>query len=315
MGIDRNGSGCAFLSAIGDGAHAGPGGGSGVHPVIEALRRGACHLWYWKPRPQLDEVGFEAGLAFLDAPEVVRYRRYLARDAAGTFLASRVFLRSVLSVYWDVKPSDWRFAANEWGRPRIATPGVPEQFDFNLSHKPGCVTCLVGYGRELGVDVEDVSVRRPQLLHLASRFFSRAETAGLEETPEERRLDRFYELWTLKESYIKARGRGLSLGLSRFAFVVAGDSASVQFEDGFGDQPDRWDFRLFRSGTGPERRSSSPETGDDPAATGSVVPIGFLERSGPAHLMATTIELDPERALTVEVRCASELIRRRLNAP
>ena len=269
----------------------------------------------------------------------------LPRDAAGTFLASRVFLRSVLSVYGDVSPSDWRFATNEWGRPRIANAGVPEELDFNLSHKPGCVACLVGYGRELGVDVEDVSVRRPQLLHLASRFFSRAEAAGLEETPEERRLDRFYELWTLKESYIKARGQGLSLGLSRFAFVVDGDSAAVQFEDGFGDQPDRWDFRLFRGGAGPERRSSSPETGDDPAAgsvvpigflesgtgpvrrsfssetgddpaaAGSVVPIGFLESGVPAHLMATTIERDPERPLTVEVRCASELIRHRLNAP
>ena len=73
------------------------------------------------------------------------------------------------------------------------------------------------------MDVEDISVRRPLLLQIASRFFSRAEMVGLRGTPRERQLDRFYELWTLKESYIKARGQGLSLGLSRFSFSVAGD--------------------------------------------------------------------------------------------
>src|SRR5580658_2297551 len=252
--------------------------------MIEALKRGICHLWYWQspdllhPRPE--EARLQAGLALLDPTEVVRYRRYLVAEAASTFLASRELLRSALSLYWDVKPPDWRFELNQWGRPRIANAGVPEELHFNLSHKPGFVVCLIGYGRELGVDVENITISRPHLLHLASRFFSRSEAEDLRDTPEEYRLDRFYEFWTLKESYIKARGRGLSLGLSRFSFSVAGNSAAIKFDQGFDDQPDRWDFRLFRCDS---------------------------------HLMASAIELDPDRPLTVEVRSASELVRRTLN--
>jgi len=253
-------------------------------PMIEAIKRGACHLWYWQsPDPlriQADEARLQARLALLDPTEAVRYRRYLVAEAASTFLASRELLRSALSLYWNVKPAAWRFEVNQWGRPRIANAGVPEELHFNLSHKPGFVVCLIGYGRELGVDVENISISRPHLLNLASRFFSRVESEDLRETPEERRLDRFYEFWTLKESYIKARGRGLSLGLSRFSFSVAGNSAGVKFDEGFDDQPDRWDFRLFRYNS---------------------------------HLMASTIELDPARPLAVEVRSASELICRTLN--
>jgi 4'-phosphopantetheinyl transferase len=208
--------------------------------TLDDLKRGVCHLWWWRPD------GSESGLALLAADELARYRRYLAPHAAQTFLAARVLLRSVLSAYSTIAPADWRFETNPWGRPRIATPGAPAGLSFNLSHKPGCVVCLTGHGRALGVDVEDTAANRPQVLDLAERFFSASEAAELRALPAERQADRFYDLWTLKESYIKARGMGLSLGLSRFSFSPEGATASVRFEPGFHDDPAAWDFRLFR---------------------------------------------------------------------
>jgi 4'-phosphopantetheinyl transferase len=250
--------------------------------MLDALRQGTCHLWHWRSGAAFGRL-CEAGIGLLEAEELARYLRYLVRDAAATFLASRVLLRSVLSRYWDLQPSEWRFTANEWGRPEIANTGVPRGLRFNLSHKPGFVVCLAGYGRELGVDVEDASIRRPNLLDLADRFFSRAEAAGLRQTPPAYQLDRFYELWTLKESYIKARGQGLSLGLSRFSFSPAERSAKVQFEEGFIDRSDRWDFQLHRS--------------------------------EPPHLMATTIELlTGEGKADVELCDASPVVARTLRA-
>ena len=143
-------------------------------------------------------------------------------------------------------PTDWRFETNPWGRPHIANADAPPGLVFNLSHKPGFVTCLIGSGRELGVDVEDCAAKRAYLLEIASRFFSSSEFAALAKLPTEAHSERFYELWTLKEAYIKARGRGLSLGLSRFSFLPSGSTATVRFDAGFDDDRETWDFQLFR---------------------------------------------------------------------
>jgi 4'-phosphopantetheinyl transferase len=185
-------------------------------------------------------------MALLSAEETVRYNRFLVPDAAATFLAARILLRSVLSQYAALPPAEWCFEANRFGRPHVANADAPRGLTFNLSHKPGCVTCLVGAGRELGVDVEDSAAGRTNLLEIAGRFFSSPETAALRDLPDGSRRQRFYELWTLKESYIKARGVGLSLGLSRFSFSVESDRATVRFAEGFDDRPEAWDFRLFR---------------------------------------------------------------------
>ena len=209
--------------------------------LYQCLQRGACHLWYW----QFGSVP-ERGLSLLSDEELARYRRFGAPEAARTFAAARMLVRSLLSAYGNLTPNEWCFLNNEWGKPSIANPEAPDGFTFNLSHKTGFITCLVGCGRELGVDVEDLEAHHRDLGNLASRFFSPIEAAELEMLPSGRQRERFFELWTLKESYIKARGRGLSLGLSKFTFTVEGTSAKVRFAAEFDDNPARWDFRLFR---------------------------------------------------------------------
>jgi 4'-phosphopantetheinyl transferase len=201
-------------------------------------------LWCWQPR--LADDALPQALAFLSPDEAVRCHRYLVPGAAATFLAARILLRSVLSQYAALAPEQWRFEANEFGRPHIANADAPSGLVFNLSHKHGCVTCLVGSGRELGVDVEDTAAGHTSFLEIAGRFFSASEADALAALPDAQRRQRFYELWTLKESYIKARGVGLSLGLSRFSFSVEGYRAAVCFAEGFDDRAETWDFRLFR---------------------------------------------------------------------
>jgi 4'-phosphopantetheinyl transferase len=58
----------------------------------------------------------------------------------------------------------------------------------------------------------------------------------------------FFDFWTLKEAYIKARGMGLSIPLDGFSFLLSdNDRPRITFHDGCPDQPERWDFVLYRS--------------------------------------------------------------------
>lgn len=101
-------------------------------------------------------------------------------------------------------------------------------------------------GTAAGVDVEDRAAGRFAGA-LADRFFSPLEARALRELPPALRRERFFEYWTLKEAYVKARGEGLAIPLDQFAFHLdEGPRIRVSFAPGFEDEPSRWQFALLR---------------------------------------------------------------------
>lgn len=155
-------------------------------------------------------------------------------------------MRTVLSKYTDVAPSAWRFVTNEYGRPEIDEPADARWLKFNLSHTKGLIALIVAKNREVGVDVEDRE-RTGRLLNVADRYFSPPEVEALRALPESEKLDRFFLYWTLKESYIKARGMGLAIPLSQFSFAITSD-ISIAFDAKLDDDPDTWQFTAMSFG-------------------------------------------------------------------
>jgi 4'-phosphopantetheinyl transferase len=155
-------------------------------------------------------------------------------------------VRTVLSKYADVAPRDWRFAANEYGKPSIAAEHTKAKgVEFNLSHTEGLIVLGVTRGRALGVDVEN-TVPREVDLEVADRFFARTEVAALHMLPGHQQEQRFFEYWTLKEAYIKARGMGLSIPLNSFAFCLQ-DPARIRVKvEPESSSPGRWLFWQLR---------------------------------------------------------------------
>jgi 4'-phosphopantetheinyl transferase len=156
-------------------------------------------------------------------------------------------VRTTLSRYAPVAPDQWAFAQNEFGRPEIANDdAAARRVSFNLSHTRNLIVLGVTCDNALGVDVENVHVRRAAC-EVADRFFSPVEVASLRALPPELQHQRFFEYWTLKESYIKARGMGLSIPLDQFDFNFQGDKqVSLSVSPGLNDRAARWRFWQFR---------------------------------------------------------------------
>lgn len=180
-------------------------------------------------------------LALLSATERAQQLRFHFADDRLRYLVTRALVRCVLSRYAALAPAEWAFSANAQGRPAIANlePGI-DGLDFNLSHTRGLVALAVSRHRTLGVDVENVAVREVST-GIADHFFAPAEAAALAAVPPAQRQDRFFEYWTFKEAYIKARGMGLSIPLEQFSFDFP-DARSVRLtlDPRLRDDAGRW---------------------------------------------------------------------------
>ncbi len=149
-------------------------------------------------------------------------------------------LRTALSTELQLEPDSLRFQTNEFGKPLLEND---RGCHFNISHSGNWVVCVID-DAPVGIDVE-----RIQEIDLAvSRTcFTKAERADLFDKSEDQQLDYFFDLWTLKESYIKAIGEGMSCDLHSFSMAV--DSAgAIHFHSEHDSGP--WYFRQYPLGSG-----------------------------------------------------------------
>ncbi len=128
-------------------------------------------------------------------------------------LISDVLVRRIITDKLGRKNEDIVFEYNEYGKPALKQQ---QDFCFNTSHAGDWIVCAV-HTLPVGIDVEHI---QPIEFDIAKRFFSQEEYQDLMQKEDSERLSYFYELWTLKEAYIKAVGKGLSIPLNSFSFRI-----------------------------------------------------------------------------------------------
>lgn len=183
------------------------------------LHPGDIHLFFANPE-EISKVGLLSRYqSLLSDKELRQFPRFHFEQHRHQYLVTRALIRSSLSNFYEVEPAEWCFDVNAYGKPSVANSHGALPVRFNISHTDGLVMCGIVSDTEIGVDVEDIErVTRADIDSLSS-YFSPLEVAELKRLPKEEQKHRFFDCWTLKESYIKARGMGLSLSLSQFSFI------------------------------------------------------------------------------------------------
>ena len=205
------------------------------------------HLWLTDYGEIADEQLLDSYRELLEPTERAQELRFHFPRDRRRYLVTRALVRTVLSRYAGIEPRDWRFSNNAYGRPEIAnTEAADARLSFNISHTHSLIVLGVTRQRALGVDVENVQAREVSL-EIAHHYFAPPEVAVLSTAPLAEQQYRFFEYWTFKEAYIKARGMGLSLPLEKFSFQYpADDAVEISIDRELADEPARWQFWQFR---------------------------------------------------------------------
>ncbi len=183
-------------------------------------------------------------LKTLNPGELERAGRQTRQPARDYFIAARGQLRLILGYYLPIRPADLEFAAHPNGKPYL----IGQTLYFNLSHSQDRMALAVSKLDRIGVDIEALAPRSG-LHKLAQRCLSAAEFEGWSQTPPAQQLSLFYSLWTQKEAFMKAVGRGLALGLKECEFSLHPKTALHRIPAAYGLAKD-WQVMEFPAGHG-----------------------------------------------------------------
>jgi len=129
-------------------------------------------------------------------------------------LIAEILLRYCLKIRFDISKSEVQFIKNNFGKPMLKNF---KKIHFNLSHSGDWVVCGINYDYPIGVDVERI---KDNNLQIAETFFTPEEYDYILNQPLKEMNKNFYKIWTLKESYVKAEGKGLNIPLHTFSFDI-----------------------------------------------------------------------------------------------
>lgn len=210
-------------------------------PESCALRDGEIDVW----RVNLNRPAEQAeSLPQILAPdERDRAARFHFPSDRRRFINARGTLRVLLGRYLGMPPAELQFRYGPFGKPSLTPQCGGDTLRFNVSHSHGLALYAFARGREIGVDLEYIRAGFAGE-EMAEGFFSPREVETLRALPEDLKTRAFFNCWTRKEAYVKARGEGLSFPLNQLDVAFTpGERASLLYVRDAPSEPLRWSLR------------------------------------------------------------------------
>ena len=153
----------------------------------------------------------ESAMQILAIEEQKRALRFLRSEDGVRFAASRAALRLLLGRYLDRGPASIEFAYSDHGKPILV--GETASIGFNVSHSGNWTLIAITKNTDVGVDIEEINAN-VDIHEVAAMVFSQKESAHFFSLSIDAQRTFFFEVWTIKEAFLKAEGSGLAISPS-----------------------------------------------------------------------------------------------------
>jgi 4'-phosphopantetheinyl transferase len=183
---------------------------------------------------------------FLSEEEQLRAQRFKFAHLTDLFVQTHAALRILVARKLRVEPGGIVFSTGAFGKPRIDR--APE-FGFNLSHSGNMAVFAFASDCNVGVDVEQIR-ELSDFEEIIHRYFSIAEIEEFWNVERNLRKDAFFNAWTRKEAYIKAKGEGLSIPLDGFSVSLRPGAAPTLTVPCALDSREEWQIEELKPAAG-----------------------------------------------------------------
>jgi len=200
------------------------------------------HIHLWKVHLNITDAEASQYFHTLSKDEQLRAERFRFAPLRKRYVAGRGILRALLGDYLNLRAKDLQFSYNAQGKPFLVNQ--PQSF-FNVSNCQDWALIAIGQYEEMGVDIEFID-SNIECATIAPRFFSQREAKAVMDLPANQRPEVFFNCWTRKEAFIKAKGGGLSIPLDQFEVTLLPNEipklTDIQWSKG---EAEEWGLRSF----------------------------------------------------------------------
>ena len=189
---------------------------NGLDEHDRSLASREIHLWFCCGTTWMDLFPTQALKDILSCQEYEKHQKFRCTKAQKQYAQTRIMLRTLLSHYEPtIFPQAWHFVEGPYGKPYVANfLSVP--LFFNVTHTENLVVVALSRYPSLGIDAEHIHKQRP-ILDVASFCLTRQEKLAWDELDSMDKRKNFFSLWTMKEAWVKALGRGMSIPFDHFS--------------------------------------------------------------------------------------------------
>ncbi|CAI9097713.1 OLC1v1034185C1 [Oldenlandia corymbosa var. corymbosa] len=220
-------------------------------PRIQLPSPKEIHLWYIKPSEVKDESLLNQYKEILSPAEKDKVSQMSSEELRKNALLARALVRTTIARYQinsQVCPKSLNFVTNAHGKPEVDWQYKdilrPAPLHFNMSHTSSLIACAVAVDSPIGLDVEEKNrVLRHNIMSFAKRFFTKHELQVLSAISDPQvQHQELIKLWTLKEAYVKASGRGFSGAPFRSFTIQIKDGRNGSLMGNFNSEVSQKDF-------------------------------------------------------------------------
>jgi 4'-phosphopantetheinyl transferase len=216
-------------------------------PAHLELNSEDVHIWWASldlPRENLSKL-----IKLLSDDEKARAWRFHFEHHRLRYIAGRAYLRQLLGGYLGLRPAQIEFDYNPLGKPVLKNISDGQVLQFNLSNSEDRVLISFNWERLIGIDLEFIHPV-PDKDNIARQFFCESECDLLSSLSGEAKSKTFFELWTCKESLLKAMGTGLTAPINEVEIALNNGNARLVSIATDPSPAADWQFRLFQPAPG-----------------------------------------------------------------
>jgi len=207
------------------------------------LGKEELHLW-WLPL-QLEEHQRNTAYSLLNKQQINKYERRSTPELQHAYLASRYYLFTLLAAYQKCNPNNIKLSYSRLNKPYIDNQTHTDsqdalEFNFtdtNIDHNSYALYAF-SWNRQVGIDIEALE-RSANFKQIAQRRFTTQELDFSTRASGEIDPQKCLSIWTRKEAYGKATGKGINFEMNK-RNLVSNNTNESPFDYNFNDGNNDW---------------------------------------------------------------------------